>query len=176
MFMEERIAYYTRREHAKDNPETVMSVISDGFAQTHCLLPWVANQLNYPMQLEQKMLGILEHGSRFVIYRCFENLQDGANFNIFCFLSQLEDWKESHHGKYPQRIYWQVDGGSENANKYCIAICELLIARTPIQEIIFTRLPVGHTHEDIDAKFGRYTATFFAILTRAVLIFISCFV
>ena len=95
------------------------------------------------------MLGVLEHGSRFVIYRCFENLQDGANFNIYCFLSQLEDWKASHDERFPTTIYWQVDGGSENANKYCLALCELLVARTPIQEILFTRLPVGHTHEVI---------------------------
>jgi hypothetical protein len=51
---------------------------------------------------------------------------------------------------FPEKIYWQVDGGSENANKYCIAICELLVANTSIREILFTRLPVGHTHEDID--------------------------
>ena len=108
--------------------------------------------MKYPMQLEQKMLGILEHGRSFVIYRCFENLMDGSNFNIYCFLSQLEDWKDAHDGRLPEKIYWQVDGGSENANKYCLAICELLIHRTSIREILFTRLPVGHTHEDIDGN------------------------
>lgn len=44
-FMNERMAYYKRKVHAMENPDTVMSVISDGFAQTHCLLPWVANQV-----------------------------------------------------------------------------------------------------------------------------------
>ena len=34
-------------------------------------------------------------------------------------------------------------------------MCELLIhARIVTGEILFTRLPVGHTHEDIDSKFG----------------------
>jgi len=51
--MSERVAYYERRKYAKNNPDTIMSVITDGFAQTHCLLPWVANQMNYPIQLEQ---------------------------------------------------------------------------------------------------------------------------
>jgi hypothetical protein len=59
-----------------------------------------------------------------------------------------------NEGRFPKQIFWQVDGGSENANKFCLMICELLIARTGIEEILLTRLPVGHTHEDIDARFG----------------------
>jgi hypothetical protein len=35
------------------------------------------------------MLGILEHGSRFVIYSCFENLSDGADFNLLLLLLLL---------------------------------------------------------------------------------------
>ena len=97
------------------------------------------------------MTGCLEHGNHtFNIYRCFDNLIDGANFTIFILLDQIETWKRNHEGNFPKTIYWQVDGGSENANRYCLAVCELLIARTPIEEIWFTRLPVGHTHEDID--------------------------
>jgi len=34
-------------------------------------------------------------------------------------------------------------------------MCELLVSlRIVRQKIVFTRLPVGHTHEDIDARFG----------------------
>jgi hypothetical protein len=28
------------------------------------------------------------------------------------------------------------------------------VAETPIEEIVLSRLPVGHTHEDIDGRFG----------------------
>lgn len=58
-------------------------------------------------------------------------------------------------GALPPTVYFQIDGGSENANKYTLAICELLIARRLCRRIILTRLPVGHTHDDIDAKFGK---------------------
>ena len=52
-------------------------------------------------------------------------------------------------------MYWKVDGGSDNANWYSFAVAELLIAkRIGIETLLFTRLPVGHTHEDIDAMFG----------------------
>ena len=35
-------------------------------------------------------------------------------------------------------------------------ICELLVARGLIRKLVLTRLPVGHTHEDIDAKFAKF--------------------
>ena len=81
--MNERVAYYERRKHAKNNPDTIMSVITDGFAQTHCLLPWVANQMNYPLQLEQVILNTLQ--KNYILYilykfrKCWEFLNTGAD-------------------------------------------------------------------------------------------------
>jgi hypothetical protein len=40
MFMGERQEYYRRRNEAICNPDKCMSIISDGMAQCHCLLPW----------------------------------------------------------------------------------------------------------------------------------------
>lgn len=34
----------------------------------------------------------------------------------------MEKWKELHHGEYPDEIYLQVDGGSENANQWVLAL------------------------------------------------------
>jgi hypothetical protein len=51
----------------------------------------------------------------------------------------------------------QVDGGPENANKLVLAVLSFLLAKRVggLQKIVLTRLPVGHTHEDIDGIFGR---------------------
>ena len=68
-------------------------------------------------------------------------------------LLQLEDHVKKY-GKIPDTLYLQVDGGPENANQYMLAFCELLIAKGVAKEVFLTRLPVGHTHEDIDAYFG----------------------
>lgn len=73
--------------------------------------------------------------------------------NLHTFYLTLEAWKKEK-GHYPKKVYWQVDGGSENANKVTLAFCEYLVKETSIEEIYLTRLPVGHTHEDIDARFG----------------------
>ena len=81
-------------------------------------------------------------------------MKGGANLCIETFSYQLEAWSIAHEGKFPEKIFWQIDGGSENANRYVLGFCELLIANGIIREILLTRLPVGHTHEDIDQKFG----------------------
>jgi len=44
-------------------------------------------------------------------------------------------------------------GGGKNANEILVGIAELLIHRRLIKRILLTRLPVGHTHEDINGKF-----------------------
>ena len=58
------------------------------------------------------------------------------------------------YNKLPDTLFYQIDGGSENANVYLIAMCELIVSKRLTSRIYLTRLPVGHTHEDIDAKFG----------------------
>lgn len=52
-------------------------------------------------------------------------------------------------------IYYQVDGGSENTAKAIFAMAELLVAKGICNQLFLTRLPVGHTHEDIDSKFSK---------------------
>jgi len=54
----------------------------------------------------------------------------------------------------PDTIYYQIDGGSENIAKLIHAMCELLIVRGLTKKIVLSRLMVGHTHEDIDARFA----------------------
>jgi len=83
-----------------------------------------------------------------------ERIKNNANLSIHYFLSQLER-RIRHAGKLPSTIYYQMDGGSENANKYLLLFCELLIISGLTEHIYLTRLPVGHTHEDIDGKFAK---------------------
>lgn len=88
-------------------------------------------------------------------YRSFNNIKKGGNLTIYCFLRQLEAWRERHDGKFPEQIYFQVDGGSENANKYVLAFLEYLVSRRITRKVVYSRLPTGHTHEDIDACFAQ---------------------
>ena len=55
----------------------------------------------------------------------------------------------------PDTGFARIDGGNENTNTTMKGICELLVARRLTQKVVLTRLPPGHTHEDIDAVFGK---------------------
>ena len=48
----------------------------------------------------------------------------------------------------------QVDGGSENANKCVLALCELYFVKQIANCLVFTRLPTGHSHCDGDGSEG----------------------
>ena len=58
----------------------------------------------------------------------------------------------NEHCHFPDIFYHQIDGGPENSNQFLLAMCELLVALKLVRKIVLTRLPVGHTHEDIDAR------------------------
>ena len=48
-----------------------------------------------------------------------------------------------------------IDGGSENTAKLVLYLCELIVARRLVKQVVLSRLMVGHTHSDIDAAFSR---------------------
>lgn len=153
MYMGERKVYYQQRWQAIRSPDEYMSIIMDGMSANHTVLPWFADKSQFGAPYFQHLQGVLAHGCELVIARTFENIKDDSNLAIHCLLMILERRMLTHH-RLPNTIYLRVDGGSENANKYLLAMCELLVHCKLTKQIILTRLPVGHTHEDIDGKFG----------------------
>jgi hypothetical protein len=153
-YMGERRKYYDRQLAATSYRSQYFSTISDGMAQAHSELPHCANLYPFEGTLPCHLQGIINHGRRFVIYRTFHNVKaTSANLSIYTWLIELEkEYKEK--GCIPDTVYHQIDGGSENANKEYLVISELLIHKRICKKIVLTRLPVGHTHEDIDAMFG----------------------
>jgi hypothetical protein len=91
----------------------------------------------------------------FAQYRTFHTVGTGtANLGVYCLLADLERRLELD-GYLPPTFFFQLDGGPENANTTFFAMIELLVAKRIIKNKIYvTRLPVGHTHEDIDAVFA----------------------
>lgn len=86
-------------------------------------------------------------------------MSKGANLAIHTMLLQWESaYRRSAEDPdqmfMPETLYHQIDGGSENVNKTTLAVCELMVAMRMVKKIVLTRLPPGHTHEDIDARFG----------------------
>ena len=130
-----------------------MSTISDGMAQGHNMLPHFGNQNQWNDGLPQHLQGILNHNRGMTMYRTFHNINNCANVAMYTFLDTLERTM-NEEGKLPDTIFHQIDGGSENTAYAWLALCELIVARRLCKKIVLTRLMVGHTHEDIDSKFG----------------------
>jgi hypothetical protein len=152
-YMGERIMYYSRRNDAILTPSMFMSLIADGMQQSHCLLPWQANMYQYSPCLPQHLQGVVNHGRNIHIYRTFHNVQHNANMALHCFLKALEA-TVADEGRIPDVVYYQSDGGSENTAHHVFGVTALLIAKGLTKKVVISRLPVGHTHEDIDSKFA----------------------
>lgn len=102
--------------------------------------------------LSQHFQGLINHGRSFTIYRTFHNVVLGASAQLHCFLLELESLRLKE-GKLPDTIYYQIDGGIENVAKTVMLVMELIVARRLTKTVYLTRLMVGHTHEDIDARY-----------------------
>jgi hypothetical protein len=153
-YMGERICYYKRRNDAIIMPSEYMSLIADGMQQAHCLLPWHSNMYQFGNPLPQHFQGVLNHGRNIKMYRTYHNVRNNANLSIHCFLKALEVIQNDPNDRIPDVVYYQVDGGSENVASHVYAMMALLVARGLTKKVVITRLPVGHTHEDIDSKFA----------------------
>lgn len=113
----------------------------------------MGTQQSFSHPLKQTLTGVKEHGKGVTLYRTMDSIKKTADLTIYCVLSQIEDFYQKNC-YFPETLYLQVDGGCENANKYLLATMELLVVKRLIREIYVTRLPTGHTHEDIDGVFA----------------------
>ena len=116
-------------------------------------IPYRGNKHSLSDPLEIQLQAVLEHGQYLTVFRSFGNFSKTANLAIHCFLLQLERrlMDPAFNNKLANTIFLQVDGGGEN--RLFPILGALLVARGLCDTFILTRLPVGHTHEDIDARF-----------------------
>ena len=95
----------------------VLSIIVDIMGQKHCQLPWNGTQSSFGEPLKQKIVSVKEHGCGVHLFPAIDTVRKGTNLIIYVIDYVIEKWKERHGGVYPTKIYLQVDGVSENANK-----------------------------------------------------------
>ena len=88
------------------------------------------------------------------LFCTFNHVQSTCDLTLYCVLSKIAEWRNNHNGDFPETLYIQCDGGCENANKYLLGLLEFIVVKRMAKKIILTRLPVGHTHDDMDAIFG----------------------
>jgi hypothetical protein len=89
-----------------------------------------------------------------LLIRSFHNLRHDGNLSVYCWLDSLEK-RLKEDGTLPDTIYYQVDGGPDAICTLVLCVAELLVAKGLCKRVVVTRLPVGHTHEDIDSLFAK---------------------
>ena len=155
-YMEQRKQYAERINNACLFPNNYYNMTGDGMAQNHTKLPFLGqHDQAAKKRLDYKLQGMLAHGREFVAYIVNYCVAPGANLAVHCFLCMLErEYYKDGKLCLPEVIYYQVDGGPENANNLLLAVCELLVAKRLCRKVVLTRLPPGHSHCDIDGLFG----------------------
>ncbi len=128
------------------------------------MIPYVDNIDLFSNPLEHHLAGVKVHGKGVTFYPIIDTVHKGANFSIFVILSELEKFY-NEYGFWPEELYVQIDGGSEFSNKAVLAMCELIVAKRMTRLLILTRLPTGHTHEDIDGTRSYFIIFFSTNLT-----------
>jgi hypothetical protein len=152
---------------------SVASVIMDGCDSGDVdspLFPHAPKAWDGAAKIDSKYGGILWHGggkdsevpSRFYLYNVDNRQTKGANFWCTTFMHNLVQEEQRRltlsNGKYglPPILYIQADNGSGDLKNYAFMhLAEALVRSGRFLKIKVSFLPVGHTHEDIDACFGR---------------------
>ena len=155
MQKEERGIYYKHR--IKGLGGEAVSMMIDGMDQSKLIISHTKSpQKDVSNFRETKITGVLVHGKRFDAYISEPQVPSDSKLNLTCIHSTLMKLRrDAPGGVLPRKFYLQVDGGSENKNKWMISYLSLLVEIGMFDLIKMSFLPVGHTHEDIDQAFSR---------------------
>jgi hypothetical protein len=156
--MGEKLSYYNRKLEAINSGGKIWSFIFDGMSSSSTQLPYLGNSAQFGSGFATHLQGCISHaGNETTFYWTYPNVMTGSSFMIHCIFTAIE--KALADGKdLPDKVYIQIDGGSENVAKSVYAALEHLVYKRFCKRIIISRLPVGHTHEDIDSRFGKIWA------------------
>ena len=154
----ERQKYYKHVEKAKRHPSKYLSTIIDGMDQSKTNLPHFsqkAKKVAGMTILKTHLTAVLTHGHG--IWGFFDICQwpHASNLTINLLLKVMTNLKNS----LPKVWYLQMDNcGRENKNRFVLAFCCYLVQLGLFKKIKIGFLMVGHTHEDVDQVFSRFSS------------------
>ncbi|XP_053401089.1 uncharacterized protein LOC123558034 [Mercenaria mercenaria] len=158
--MKERVYYHSKREQSRVDPKKFLSMKVDGMDQSKTNLPHFKGRLpksiNAADLLKTHITGVISHGhGGFHTFTDFSQYPHDPNLTINVILMMLGRTAQQNDGVLPPVLYIQADNcARENKNRYVLAFLQLLVEKKIFNEVHLSCLPVGHTHEDIDARFS----------------------
>ena len=153
----ERTAYALKRDRARLDPSSFLSVIIDGADQSAFGLPHFVTSVKSVRghSIKVKLIGVIHHSipNKIQLFTMTEDHETGSN-HIVETLHRFVNMQHSK-GPLPRTLYIQLDNCSrENKNHFLMAYLESLVAMRVFDVVEAGFLPVGHTHEDIDQAFS----------------------
>ena len=159
-----RVTYHTLRRLAQERPDKVLSVIVDAVSKYKVELPRCTRDMHWS--------GYKAYGNQLYTVLVHQNKQDlgnkGGAFNymvddavigggnvtvevIWRTLIKLQELRQI----WAEDLHVQLDNTSkDNKNHTVFGFLAWLVAEEHFVNATVSFLPVGHTHEDIDALFG----------------------
>ncbi|XP_068680383.1 uncharacterized protein [Montipora foliosa] len=162
---QERRVYYLHRYKARKFPCKYMANIADGMDQHTTNIPSVrrlSKAMSALTTVGTHLVGAIIHSGQAQngkeIFGSFDYYQFPHDSNLT--MTVLSDVLVYCADEYdlPPVLYLQFDNCvRENKNRFMFALLALLVEEKIFEKIRVNFLPVGHTHEDIDAFFGVYS-------------------
>jgi hypothetical protein len=153
----EREKYWDHRRKAKSEKKDYLSIIIDGMDQTKTVLPRMAEEtakMSRADTLQVHVTGVLVHGRGAFVYLTSKRTSSDSNLCVDSIVRTLLKLP----APLPPVLYIQGDNASgDTKNKYMMGFFALLVQMKVFQKVKFSLLPVGHTHEDIDQMFSRFS-------------------
>lgn len=165
-----RLRYHNHATKGKCFPHKYCSIIMDGSDNHSFEIPFFGDKRKDWGGVERpktRSTGVLMHSDSSAVhtggmrlYITDERTKKGTNFNVTVLLHALLKEREARGGVLPPYLYLQMDSAGDNKSKTMARVCEYLVKMGVFLKIKVCMLPVGHTHEDIDAGFGRLNRKF----------------
>ena len=156
----EKSLYYDNRERGRTQPKEFMSVIIDGADCSKHELPHFAEASKASCDstnIKMHVYGALIHGYRSIIATMPDHEAQGHNVTV----QMLWQCINTHYREklyLPKVLLLQLDNTTkQNKGQYLFGFLSLLVERGVFKKVLLSFLPVGHTHEDIDQLFGRFS-------------------
>lgn len=162
---QERVTYHATRRRAQERPDKWMSIITDAVSKNRTELPRFTRKLTEMSKFQafkNQLYTVLVHqhkqdshnkGGAFN-FMVPESVVCGGNITaevIWRTLLKLQDLREV----WAENLHVQLDNTiKDNKNHTVLGFLAWLVARGHFHSVTVCFLPVGHTHEDIDAIFG----------------------